>query len=254
MKGKIITFKTEQGFGFIKGEDNKNYFFHISKVLNPMDIKSNYVVDFNIKETTKGLNAININIHTPLSQIKSKDKLLKIKDLRLRASEIKEYNIITEINDGDVPDENGYYHFHIDFSKELVYEYLSTDTHTRITYESKFRVNAPFIEKKEYICDTYNIQIEYRDNLDGWFKIRSQNNGNLNNVEAWKNSKELWRKCNFSSLIRYKPYKRKCYSILIITYNSGNKFIDFFSHNEEKNRLEAKKWIDYIDKELEPLI
>ena len=116
MKGNITSFKTEKGFGFIKGENNKNYFFHISKVSNPKDIESNYMVEFNIQETNKGLNAIDITIYTPLSEIKTKDKLLKINNLRLRASEIKEYSIMTDIYDGSFPDENNHFHFRIDFS------------------------------------------------------------------------------------------------------------------------------------------
>jgi CspA family cold shock protein len=57
VKGKITNFKAEKGFGFILGEDNKKYFFHISNVSNPMDIEENYSVDFKVKEAKKGLNA-----------------------------------------------------------------------------------------------------------------------------------------------------------------------------------------------------
>lgn len=92
MKGKIINFKAEKGFGFIKGEDKKSYFFHISNVSNPMDIEENYPVDFKGQEKDKGLVATNIKVNTPLAS-GSKDKILKIKDLRIRASDIKEYEI-----------------------------------------------------------------------------------------------------------------------------------------------------------------
>ena len=116
-------------------------------------------------------------------------------------------------------------------------------------------MNTPFIEQKEYIGDIHNIQVETQDNFDGWLKIRSQNNGDLNNREAWKNSKKSWRKLSYNdSIIHYQDYKRKCYSIGIVTYNSGTRWISFTSHNEEKNKLEATQCIDYIDAELEKLI
>ncbi len=93
MKGKITNFKAEKGFGFILGEDNQKYFFHISTVENPMDIEENYMVEFKTQDSKKGLNAIHIVVQTPLFNGKSKDKILKIKNLRMRASDIKEYVI-----------------------------------------------------------------------------------------------------------------------------------------------------------------
>ena len=102
MKGKILNFNPEKGFGFILGEDNNKYFFHISKVSNPMDINENYIADFEVQNSKKGLNAINITITTPLSNA-SKDKMLKIEGLRIRASNIKEYKI-EEIGEYSPPD------------------------------------------------------------------------------------------------------------------------------------------------------
>jgi len=115
MKGKILNFKAEKGFGFILGEDSKKYFFHISNVSNPMDIEENYSVDFKVKEAKKGLNAINITVQAPLSGGRSKDKILKIKDLRIRASDIKSYQIYTEANDeySWYKDEDGSYYNHL---------------------------------------------------------------------------------------------------------------------------------------------
>ncbi len=55
MRGKIINFKFEKGFGFIEGEDGENYFFHISNVINPMDIEENYSVEFEVKKENSSL-------------------------------------------------------------------------------------------------------------------------------------------------------------------------------------------------------
>jgi cold shock CspA family protein len=94
MKGKITYFNFDKGFGFIRGEDRKKYFFHISKVLNPEDIEINRMVEFNVEENRKGLAAANIQVFTSLGCGK-KDKILKIDDLRIRASDIKNYQIIS---------------------------------------------------------------------------------------------------------------------------------------------------------------
>ena len=36
MLGKVIWFDVKKGFGFIKGEDNKDYFAHYSKIEAPL--------------------------------------------------------------------------------------------------------------------------------------------------------------------------------------------------------------------------
>lgn len=55
MRGKILNYNTVKGFGFILGEDNQKYFFHISNVANPMEIRENYNVDFQNGKNQKGL-------------------------------------------------------------------------------------------------------------------------------------------------------------------------------------------------------
>jgi cold shock CspA family protein len=93
MKGKIINFYPDKGFGFIKGEDNKKYFFHISDVINPGNIDINLNVEFKEKKVDKHLNASDIVISTPSTK---KDKFLKIDRLRIRASDLKEYELISK--------------------------------------------------------------------------------------------------------------------------------------------------------------
>ena len=90
MVGKIISFDSKKGFGFILGEDDKKYFFHISNVSNPMDLEIGYRVIFTPEKDKKGLNAKNITIEIPF---RKKDKWLRIDKLRLKASDIKEYEI-----------------------------------------------------------------------------------------------------------------------------------------------------------------
>jgi len=54
MRGKIITYYEEKGYGFILGEDACKYFFHISNTKEPLDIKKGIFVHF---DKTTGKNA-----------------------------------------------------------------------------------------------------------------------------------------------------------------------------------------------------
>lgn len=62
MKGKIRTLKADKGFGFIKGEDGVEYFFHQSALLNiRMDeLSERQEVNFEPSEGTKGPRAEDI--------------------------------------------------------------------------------------------------------------------------------------------------------------------------------------------------
>jgi len=99
MRGKILNYNSDKGFGFILGEDNQKYFFHISSIENPMDIKINYSVDFQNGRNEKGLTANNIIVSTPSFR---KDEFLKLGEHRIRASEIKRYRL------EDFWDDDGY--------------------------------------------------------------------------------------------------------------------------------------------------
>jgi CspA family cold shock protein len=174
MKGKILNFKAEKGFGFILGEDNQKYFFHISNVSNPMDIQENYMVEFKSKKREKGLNAINVTVQAPLSQGRSKDKILKLRNLRIRASVIKEYKVVR---------------------KQREYDYLDHSNSN---------------------CWNYNT------NKYGY--------GSREESSRW------------------------CYTLIIETYTSGTKKLEFKDCDEDKNKKDAYRMVDYIDEELNKLL
>lgn len=59
MKGTVKMFNKEKGYGFIRGEDGKDYFFHYS-VLVMDDFKTaekGEAVEFEIQESERGLRA-----------------------------------------------------------------------------------------------------------------------------------------------------------------------------------------------------
>ena len=62
MKGKVIRFNKNKGFGFIKTADDKDVFFHYSELVMEgfKDIACGSDVEFDVVETEKGLRANNI--------------------------------------------------------------------------------------------------------------------------------------------------------------------------------------------------
>ncbi len=60
-KGKVKFFNESKGFGFIAEEDSENeYFVHISGLID--EIHEDDVVEFELTEGKKGLNAINVKL------------------------------------------------------------------------------------------------------------------------------------------------------------------------------------------------
>ena len=59
MKGKVKWFNATKGFGFIAGEDNKEYFVHESAVAEG-SINENDDVTFEVEEGDKGPKAVNV--------------------------------------------------------------------------------------------------------------------------------------------------------------------------------------------------
>ena len=60
-KGTVKFFNESKGFGFISDEDsNKEYFVHISGLID--SINEGDVVEFELQEGKKGLNAVNVKL------------------------------------------------------------------------------------------------------------------------------------------------------------------------------------------------
>lgn len=63
MTGKVKWFNNKKGFGFITGDDSNDYFAHYSKILSGDNYKTLHgddEVTFDVEETDKGTEAINI--------------------------------------------------------------------------------------------------------------------------------------------------------------------------------------------------
>ena len=60
-KGTVKFFNESKGFGFIVDDDSKNeYFVHISGLID--EIHEGDLVEFELKEGKKGLNAVNVKV------------------------------------------------------------------------------------------------------------------------------------------------------------------------------------------------
>jgi CspA family cold shock protein len=60
-KGTVKFFNDSKGFGFIIDDDSKKeYFVHVSGLID--EIREGDVVEFELKEGKKGLNAVNVRV------------------------------------------------------------------------------------------------------------------------------------------------------------------------------------------------
>ena len=61
MKGKVKFFNEMKGFGFIAGDDGKEYFVHQTGLKEGIAINENDAVSFDVEEGDRGPKAVNVN-------------------------------------------------------------------------------------------------------------------------------------------------------------------------------------------------
>jgi len=62
MNGTVKFFNDTKGFGFIKGEDDTDYFIHKSNLNEGVVLNENDTVTFETEEGEKGPKAINVSL------------------------------------------------------------------------------------------------------------------------------------------------------------------------------------------------
>mgnify|MGYP006292771999 CR=1 FL=1 len=60
MEGKVKFFNNTNNFGFITGDDGKEYFVHVSGLADGVSIDENDTVTFDAEEGDRGLKAVNV--------------------------------------------------------------------------------------------------------------------------------------------------------------------------------------------------
>lgn len=60
MKGTVKFFNGEKGFGFIAGEDEKEYFVHMTGIADGVPLDDNDSVEFDVEEGDRGPKAVNV--------------------------------------------------------------------------------------------------------------------------------------------------------------------------------------------------
>ena len=61
MKGKVKFFNNEKRFGFITGDDGKDYFMHKSGLEDDLIVDEGDLVEFSVEEGDRGLKAVKIS-------------------------------------------------------------------------------------------------------------------------------------------------------------------------------------------------
>ncbi len=64
MKGKVKFFNQMKGFGFIAGEDGKEYFVHKTGLKEGVIINENDSVKFDVTEGDRGPKAVNVSLES----------------------------------------------------------------------------------------------------------------------------------------------------------------------------------------------
>lgn len=62
MKGKVKFFNESKGFGFITGDDGKDYFVHHSALPEGARLRDNDEVSFEIEQGDRGPKAVNVSL------------------------------------------------------------------------------------------------------------------------------------------------------------------------------------------------
>lgn len=99
MNGKIVSYKPKERYGFIKGEDGKDYFFHKSHLIHSINnskIVVDLLVEFKEADNEKGYRAENIKIVKDYRSVHLENRLTKGKIAKLNYKGTEEEIKISE--------------------------------------------------------------------------------------------------------------------------------------------------------------
>ena len=90
MKGRVKNFNEVRGFGFIRGEDGKEYFVHITDVMAEQSLYRGRIVEFDPDINEKGNVARAVYVHESDNR---RPVFIEFGSVRIKLSNIKNYGI-----------------------------------------------------------------------------------------------------------------------------------------------------------------
>ncbi|MCL2356544.1 MAG: cold shock domain-containing protein [Defluviitaleaceae bacterium] len=95
MRGRIARYNEQKGYGFIRGEDGSDRFFHISNVKSLELPVHGAIVEFTSSQSEKGLTATDVHVQERTAN-KNHPVFAVFGDVRVKLSNIKNYGISQE--------------------------------------------------------------------------------------------------------------------------------------------------------------
>ena len=100
MHGKIKMFNNERGYGFILGEDGKDYFVHVSNIACAEELFRGMGVIFTPGTNNRGKVALNVSLDGSSNY---KDDFIQIGENRIKIRNIKQYGFDEDFLFGVLP-------------------------------------------------------------------------------------------------------------------------------------------------------
>lgn len=162
MKGRVIKYVQDKGFGFVKDENNESRFFHLSNVNGIDEISVGKLVEFSPAKNEKGLICLDINVISSKKHVENnqKPKFITIGNNNIKISNIKEFGISigNKIKAAKVPiyRENPD-HKNGGFLKKLLRsKYIGTESYTEIPYKDLTLFEGEYILPYHMVRDSSN--------------------------------------------------------------------------------------------------
>lgn len=139
MLGRVKIYYEDKKFGFIIGEDNYEYFFHITNV-NSVDLPtSNSIVEFEPTVAERGKKAINVKVTQKYEQ---RPQYINIGKYRIKISTIKSYST--------GQDTEKHYVNHFFKPSEYIGETITYYIYIYLTKDGSYDYRVKFTDKNEF--------------------------------------------------------------------------------------------------------
>jgi cold shock CspA family protein len=153
MKGRVIKYFDEKGYGFIKDENEDKRFFHISNVKGIDEITRGSLVKFSPSKNEKGLICLDIEV---LKEIKP--QFISVGNTNIKISNIKQFGVAKseEIKGIKVP----VYRLNPEYVRKR--NEAGNNIFKKLFLPSKYLKSEEYVEVRISEFSTYEVAHEYR--------------------------------------------------------------------------------------------